>query len=94
MNIRQLKTFSTKPLTDWNFQDVGTWLDRIYLNEYKDIFIQSKIDGDMLVLLTEDDVKQGLQITNFMHRKRLMAALEKFRELYSTQADELKSKSI
>jgi hypothetical protein len=45
------------------------------MKEYADIFKESKIDGAMLLILSNDDLLNGLQIKNMMHRKRLMRAL-------------------
>ena len=41
-----------------------------------EIFNKSKIDGTMLCLLTEEDIQVGLNIQNFMHRKRLITAIQ------------------
>ena len=46
------------------------------MKEYVNIFKDSKIDGNMLLILEDEDLKEGLQIKNFMHRKRLLRALE------------------
>ena len=59
----------------WSFSDVSNWLSKIQMKEYKDIFKESKIDGTMLLILSEDDLLNGLNIENMMHRKRLIRAL-------------------
>ena len=46
------------------------------MDEYVEIFNKSKIDGTMLCLLTEEDIQVGLNIQNFMHRKRLITAIQ------------------
>ena len=55
------------------------------MSEYSDIFTDSKIDGSMLMILEEDDLKEGLQIKNMMHRKRLMRALYLLKETQLTE---------
>jgi len=43
------------------------WLDDIGLPQYKDAFLESRIDGRMLHLLTVDDLCSHLKVTNFLH---------------------------
>lgn len=51
----------------WSTRHVGRWLDSIGLPRYKETFKLHKIDGVALLLLTELDLKQELnvQVCNF-----------------------------
>lgn len=46
----------------WSTKSVGRWLDSIGLPRYKDTFKLHKIDGVALLLLTELDLKQELNV--------------------------------
>ena len=54
-----------KAVQDWDITDVSKWLDENGLSEYKVLFCeQHKIDGNVLISLTEDDLrKPPVQIT-------------------------------
>lgn len=43
------------------------WLDDIGLPQYKDTFLESRVDGRMLHLLTVDDLCSHLKVTNLLH---------------------------
>ena len=43
------------------------WLDDIGLPQYKDAFLESRLDGRMLHLLTVDDLCTHLKVTNLLH---------------------------
>ena len=48
-------------------QWVVRWLDDVGLPQYKDRFLEARIDGRVLNLLTVDDVLIGLRISNLLH---------------------------
>lgn len=54
--------------------NVSAWLDNIGLSQYTDAFRDNDIDGDILIDLTADDLKE-LGIASLGHRKRLLAAI-------------------
>ena len=85
MNIFQLEELNIGSKDNWSFNEVTQWLEKINMSEYSDIFTDSKIDGSMLMILEEDDLKEGLQIKNMMHRKRLMRALYLLKETQHTE---------
>ena len=43
------------------------WLDDIGLPQYKDAFLESRMDGRMLHSLTVDDLANQLKVTNLLH---------------------------
>ena len=53
--------------------DVGDWLRSLGLGEYEPLFLENKIDAEVLVDLTDDDLSQlGVPLG---HRKRLLKAI-------------------
>jgi len=54
--------------------NVSAWLDNIGLSQYTDAFRDNDIDGDILIDLTADDLKE-IGIASLGHRKRLLAAI-------------------
>eukprot|EP00494_Astrolonche_serrata_P006600 UN06624 len=58
---------SDKNVFEWNAQDVITWLHKIGLGRYKDIFLQWNVTGSILINdLTEKLIKNDLKVHN-MH---------------------------
>ncbi|KAL7647158.1 UNVERIFIED_CONTAM: hypothetical protein RMT77_002416 [Armadillidium vulgare] len=61
----------------WSTKSVGRWLDSIGLPRYKDTFKLHKIDGVALLLLTELDLKQELNVQVLGDVKRISAAISR-----------------
>lgn len=51
-----------KPET-WTVPEVGAWLEGQGFGQYKAAFTHHKISGDILLLLSEKDLKEDLKIT-------------------------------
>ncbi|XP_059079130.1 uncharacterized protein LOC131877469 [Tigriopus californicus] len=47
----------SKPLMGWTVQDVCSWLDNLFLAEYKPTFVQNQVDGLKLSSLTRGDLE-------------------------------------
>lgn len=47
-----------EPGSQWGVSDVLEWLEAIDLKEYSGTFKKNKIDGVLLLKLSEDDVKE------------------------------------
>ena len=58
-----------------DYQWVLRWLDDIGLPQYKDNFLDAKIDGRVLNVLTVDDLF-GLKITNLLHHLSIKRGIE------------------
>jgi UPF0716 family protein affecting phage T7 exclusion len=58
---------------------VVRWLDDIGLPQYKDKFLEGKIDGQMLNLLTTEDLCQ-IKITNLLHHLSLKRGIQILRK--------------
>jgi hypothetical protein len=54
--------------------DVAAWLSRLGLEQYAELFRDNDIDGEILRVMTADDLKE-LGISSFGHRRRLLAAI-------------------
>ncbi|KAK4299027.1 hypothetical protein Pmani_028663 [Petrolisthes manimaculis] len=65
----------------WTNEDVGRWLEAQGLGQYKHGFTRHKINGEALLLLTEKDLKEELNIKILGDVKRLFAAIARVRHL-------------
>jgi class 3 adenylate cyclase len=54
--------------------DIDSWLRRIGLAQYAELFRANDIDGELLGRLTNDDLKD-IGVTSFGHRKKLLEAI-------------------
>ncbi|RXG73486.1 WD repeat, SAM and U-box domain-containing protein 1 [Armadillidium vulgare] len=50
---------------EWSVEDVVNWLESVGLQKYVETFQLHNIDGTTLVQLTEEDLKQELNIQVF-----------------------------
>mmetsp|Transcript_9980 Transcript_9980/g.24641 ORF Transcript_9980/g.24641 Transcript_9980/m.24641 type:complete len:522 (+) Transcript_9980:355-1920(+) len=64
---------------DWSAHDVMYWAETMGLEEFKDGFRQSSVDGELLLSITEDEVKNDLKITNNLLAKKLMQHVQRLR---------------
>ena len=55
------------------------WLDDVGLPQYKDAFLEARIDGRMLNFLTVDDLFQ-LKVTNQLHHLSIRRGIQVLRE--------------
>ncbi|MDA1325047.1 MAG: adenylate/guanylate cyclase domain-containing protein [Proteobacteria bacterium] len=55
-------------------KNIATWLDGLALSRYADSFAENHIDAEMLLALTDDDLKE-LGILSLGHRKKLLSAI-------------------
>jgi len=58
---------------------VVRWLDDVGLPQYKDSFLESRVDGRLLNLLTVDDLSY-LKVTNLLHHYSLRRGIQVLRE--------------
>ena len=64
--------------------DVGVWLGNLGLGQYEAAFRENAIDGDVLLRLTADDLKD-LGVTIVGHRRKLLDAIAALNSLPPTQ---------
>ncbi|KAG7254985.1 hypothetical protein CRUP_034839, partial [Coryphaenoides rupestris] len=55
----------------WGTQEVGAWLERLSLQEYKETFTRHDVQGAELLLLERRDLKD-LGVTKVGHMKRIL----------------------
>ena len=65
----------------WSVQDVVQWIDQIGFQEYKEQFIESKVDGDLLLKMTELNLKDDISIKNGIKRKRFLRELDNLKKI-------------
>lgn len=68
-----------KPAT-WTVPEVGAWLEGQGFGQYKAAFTHHKISGDILLLLSEKDIKEDLKITILGDVKRLHLSITKLQQ--------------
>ncbi|KAK6192206.1 hypothetical protein SNE40_003718 [Patella caerulea] len=60
----------------WTVDDVIYWVSQVGFTKYKENFYEEQIDGDLLLTLNCDDLKDGLNMQNSVVRKRFMRELK------------------
>ncbi|NXE22951.1 BFAR regulator, partial [Ardeotis kori] len=68
-----------KPVVKWTTEEVMHWLELLgpWASHYKERFLLEKVNGRLLLTLTEEDfTKEPYSIENSNHRKAIMAELE------------------
>lgn len=53
----------------WTPEDVREWVKQIGFSEYAKAFYDSRVDGDLLLKLQDEDLKHDLDMTNGIRRK-------------------------
>jgi hypothetical protein len=61
----------------WTLDVVLVWVRYIGFEEYAQNFVDSKVDGDLLLQLDDLNIQNDLKITNGIHKKRFMRELLK-----------------
>ena len=54
----------------WSTDDVREWVKQIGFSDYANNFVESRVDGDLLLQLTEEDLKNDIGLTNGIKRRR------------------------
>ena len=68
--------YMTLNLERLDHQWVVRWLDDVGLPQYKDRFLEARVDGRVLNLLTVDDVLVGLRISNQLHHLSIKRGIQ------------------
>ncbi|VDN35567.1 unnamed protein product, partial [Gongylonema pulchrum] len=66
----------TQQVPCWTIADVQYWVKKIGFESYAEAFAKHMVDGDLLLLLTEKELEQDLQMTSALLRKRFIRELE------------------
>jgi hypothetical protein len=57
--------------------EVADWLDQtLQLGQYRKQFIDGKVDGNLLVSLTDEDLAGDLCISSRLHRKKVLTRVK------------------
>lgn len=54
----------------WSAEDVEEWVKQIGFAEIASSFVESRVDGDLLLQLTEENLRDDIGLTNGIKRKR------------------------
>lgn len=54
----------------WSAEDVEEWVKQIGFAQYSASFVESRVDGDLLLQLTEENLREDIGLTNGIKRKR------------------------
>ncbi|KAG5675929.1 hypothetical protein PVAND_005786 [Polypedilum vanderplanki] len=65
----------------WSIEDVGEWVKQIGFGEYEHNFYDAKVDGDLLLQLNEENLRDDLGIKNGIRRKRFERELQNLKKL-------------
>lgn len=60
----------------WSTEDVREWVIQKGFDKYAESFMASRVDGDLLLQLTEDMLKDDIGMENGILRKRYISKLE------------------
>ena len=59
----------------WSEEDVNEWVKQIGFPQFVESFAESRVDGDLLLQLTEDMLKEDIGMRNGLLRRRFMREL-------------------
>lgn len=59
----------------WSVEDVREWVKQIGFPQYADSFTESRVDGDLLLQLSEEMLKEDIQMRNGILRRRFLREL-------------------
>ena len=59
----------------WSVEDVKEWVKQIGFPQFADSFTESRVDGDLLLQLTEEMLREDIQMKNGILRRRFLREL-------------------
>ncbi|CAG7823163.1 unnamed protein product [Allacma fusca] len=65
----------------WSVEDVREWVIQKGFDRYANSFVASRVDGDLLLQLTEDMLRDDIKIENGILRKRFMRDLRHLKKM-------------
>lgn len=65
----------------WSVEDVREWVKQIGFAEYERNFYESRVDGDLLLQLNEENLTTDIGITNGIRRRRFRRELENLKKM-------------
>ena len=64
----------------WTVEDVSSWVARAGFQDYAGSFSELRVDGDMLLHLTETEIRDDIGLANGILRKRFMRDLRELKK--------------
>ena len=71
------RRFPHKPLHDWTVNDTADWLDSIFLNEYKNVFMKRNVDGPSLMQINSETL-MSMGVKRLGHRLNIEKSLKHY----------------
>ncbi|XP_037077589.1 LOW QUALITY PROTEIN: NAD(+) hydrolase sarm1-like [Pollicipes pollicipes] len=65
----------------WSVEDVKEWVKQINFSQFADDFVRSRMDGDLLLRMTEDMLKDDIAMANGILRNRFMRELSNLKKM-------------
>ncbi|KAK2581225.1 hypothetical protein KPH14_008022 [Odynerus spinipes] len=65
----------------WSTEDVREWVKQIGFAECAVNFVESRVDGDLLLQLTEENLKEDIGLTNGIRRRRFTRELQNLKKM-------------
>ncbi|XP_062543365.1 NAD(+) hydrolase sarm1 isoform X5 [Armigeres subalbatus] len=65
----------------WSTEDVREWVKQIGFSEYEHNFFDSKVDGDLLLQLNDENLREDIGMTNGIRRKRFERELQNLKRM-------------
>ncbi|XP_043282971.1 NAD(+) hydrolase sarm1 [Venturia canescens] len=65
----------------WSTEDVREWVKQIGFAEYATNFVESRVDGDLLLQLTEENLREDIGLTNGIRRRRFTRELQNLKKM-------------
>eukprot|EP00088_Acartia_fossae_P068751 TRINITY_DN8785_c0_g1_i1.p1 TRINITY_DN8785_c0_g1~~TRINITY_DN8785_c0_g1_i1.p1 ORF type:complete len:385 (+),score=77.15 TRINITY_DN8785_c0_g1_i1:44-1198(+) len=70
----------TMTVPEWTVEEVVMWVNKIGFKEHSAAFADSSVDGDILLALSDADIRDDIGITNGIQRKRFMRELKNLKK--------------
>jgi hypothetical protein len=64
----------------WTVEDVVAWVKNTGFHDYAGMFHDTGVDGDILLQLTDNDIRDDIKISNGILRKRFMRELKNLKK--------------
>lgn len=65
----------------WSIEDVREWVKQIGFSEYANNFYESRVDGDLLLQISEENLKEDIGLQNGIKRKRFTRELQQLKKM-------------
>lgn len=72
-------------LTSWNVDDVCVWLTQQGLGQFIELFQSNAVDGECLLSLDNNLLKDDLGVTALGHRSRILKRVQALKEQFHPQ---------